>query len=313
MQNITFSCHDKNFDQLISYGRSFAEEGHIASYIPALAIAEKSTLGLAVMDLAGGVSGSGAWTEKFTMQSISKAICLLLALEDTGVETVFRMVGMEPTGDPFNSITKLEYSRFAKPFNPFINAGAIVVCNIIHGNSSEEKFSRVLNFARKISSNPSLTIDQTVYISEKATGYRNRSMGYFLKDIGLIQGEVEETLDVYFRQCSIMVDCKDLAAIGAVLANGGIVPVTGKRVIQEEHCRIVNMLMITCGLYNGSGEFAIKVGLPAKSGVSGGIMVSVPQKCGIGVFGPALNDKGNSMAGMKILETLSKNLKLHLV
>lgn len=306
--------HDASlFDEIIKRCLPFADEGHIASYIPALAMANKTTLGIVLMDLAGQVFESGAVSAQFTMQSISKAISLLLALEESGAEHVFKVVGMEPTGDAFNSIIKLEYSNLSKPFNPFINAGAIAVCNLISGNSPEERFAKILNFTRKISSNPLLDFDHTVYLSEKATGHRNRSMGYFLKDIGLLQGDVEDTLDVYFKQCAIKVNCKDLAAIGAVLANNGLIPGTGERVIQANHCRIVNMLMITCGLYNGSGEFAIKVGLPAKSGVSGGILVSVPRKCGIGVFGPALDDKGNSLAGIKMLEALSDTLKLHLI
>ena len=302
-----------HLDQIIQQCLPVSQNGKIATYIPALADSSKSELGIAIRDLDGKSIGSGLWKRQFTMQSIAKVVTLLLALEEAGPEKVFKVVGVEPSGDPFNSIAKLEYSSFTKPFNPFINAGAIAVCNLIAGRTLEERIEKILNFARKISGNPLLNIDQKAFLSERNTGHKNRSLGHFLKSGGLLQGSVEETLDIYFHQCAILVDCEDLANIGAVLANKGQVPETGEKIVQPDYCRMVTALMVTCGLYNGSGEFAMNVGLPAKSGVSGGILVSVPGKCGIGVFGPSLDEKGNSMAGVRLLEEMSKSFSLHLL
>ena len=217
---------------------------------------------------------------------------------------------MEPSGDPFNSIMKLETDEKTKPCNPMINAGAIVATSLIKGNSLEEKEERMLSFFRKIAKNDSIKINKEVYESEKLTGDRNRAMAYLLKNDGVIEGDVDEILDLYFKQCSIEVDTVDLARIGLLFANYGVDIETNERVISENISRIVKTFMVTCGMYDASGEFAIKVGIPAKSGVGGGIMASVPKRMGIGVYGPALDEKGNSIAGLKILEDLSKELEL---
>jgi glutaminase len=219
---------------------------------------------------------------------------------------------MEPSGDPFNSITKLETNYTKKPSNPMINAGAIVATSLIKGKDIEEKEKRMLDFFRKLSKNPNLGINYDVYKSEKLTGDRNRAMAYFLKNDGIIEGDVEAILDLYFKQCAIEVDVVDLARIAVNLASNGVDITTGERILEEETSRIVKTFMVTCGMYDGSGEFAIKVGMPAKSGVGGGIMASVPTKMGIGVFGPALDKKGNSIAGIKVLQDLSRNLQLNI-
>ena len=251
---------------------------------------------------------SGDAKELFTIQSISKIVTLMLAIRDNGEDYVFSKVGMEPTGDAFNSIKKLETS-ISKPFNPVINAGAIAVSSMIKGDSSEHKFERILDFVKKISGNSDLDYDKEIYLGEKRTGNRNRSMAYFMKNDGILVGDVEEALDVYFKQCSIRVSAIDLAQIGFFLANDGVIS-TGERIVSKHTTKIVKSLMVTCGMYDGSGEFAVKVGIPSKSGVGGGILSVIPGEMGIGVYGPALDGKGNSMAGVLLLEEFSNELSL---
>ena len=246
------------------------------------------------------------------IQSISKPIVLAMALMDNDWTTVFSKVGMEPSGDPFNSIMKLETNDTKKPSNPMINAGAIVTTSLIKGSSLEEKEERMLQFFRRLANNDSIGINYEVYKSEKLTGDRNRAMAYLLKNDGFIDGDVEEVLDLYFKQCSIEIDCVDLARIGINLAMYGIDIESKERLISEKVSRMVKTFMVTCGMYDASGEFAIRVGIPAKSGVGGGIMASVPDIMGIGVYGPALDKKGNSIAGVKVLEDLSEKLELNI-
>jgi len=284
--------------------------GKVANYIPELSKADANMLGITIIDVDGNIYYAGDIEHRFTIQSISKPIVLLLALLDNGEERVFEKVGKEPTGDPFNSIVRLETFDEHKPLNPMINAGAISVSALIKGETAADKVSRILNFVRLIAHNPTIEINEDVYLSEAKTGHRNRSMAYFLKDFGNIEGDVDETLEIYFKQCSIEVNTKDLAYMGALLARNGIDIVTGERIFPERYAHIVKSYMATCGMYDGSGEFAINVGIPAKSGVGGGIMCTVLNKMGIGVFGPALDRKGNSYAGVRLLEHLSRDLGL---
>lgn len=235
-----------------------------------------------------------------------------MALMDNDWTSVFSKVGMEPSGDPFNSIMKLETNDTKKPSNPMINAGAIVTTSLIKGNSLEEKEERMLQFFRRLANNDSIGINYEVYKSEKLTGDRNRAMAYLLKNDGFINGDVEEILDLYFKQCSIEIDCVDLARIGINLAMYGVDIESKERLISEKVSRMIKTFMVTCGMYDASGEFAIRVGIPAKSGVGGGVMASVPEKMGIGVYGPALDKKGNSIAGIKVLEDLSEKLELNI-
>jgi glutaminase len=289
---------------------SYARKGEIASYIPALRSAPTGILGIAIRDLNNNTINVGDSDYKFTLQSISKILTFLLALEDHGQDNVFRRVGMEPTGDPFNSIVKLETLKPTKPLNPMINAGAIAICDLVNGGSPDEKFNRIKDFIKKITNNNDIEIDNKVYQSEKDTGSRNKALAYFLKDAGVIRGDVEETLDIYYKQCALKVSCSDLSTIGVLLANKGKKPGDGEQIILQEYCKIANAFMVTCGLYDGSGEFAIKVGIPAKSGVSGGILASVPAKLGIGVIGTELDSKGNSIAGVELLKRISNNWNL---
>lgn len=296
--------------RFVDQNRNFTNLGKVASYIPELARANQSDLGVVVYKLDGENFEAGNCDVSFTIQSISKPIVLLLALLDNGEDTVFNKVGQEPTGDPFNSIIRLETFNDKKPLNPMINAGAITVTSLVRGKTMDEKFQRILSFIQTLANNDSIDMNENVYLSEKATGDRNRSMAYFLKDIGNIFGDVESILDLYFKQCSINVTARDIARIGAVLANDGVDIETGVEHFPRRYAKIAKAYMATCGMYNGSGQFAINVGIPAKSGVGGGVMCAVNGKMGIGVYGPSLDDKGNSVAGMRLLSDLSKEYKL---
>ncbi|MDO4588243.1 MAG: glutaminase A [Fusobacterium sp.] len=296
-------------DKLIEKNIPETNLGTVASYIPELDKAKKEALGIYIMDNEGNEYFSGDCETKFTIQSISKIVTLMLAILDNGEEYVFSKVGMEPTGDPFNSITKLETSGERKPYNPLINAGAIAISSMIKGKDARDKFQRVLEFFRKISEDETLDVNYKIYCGESETGNRNRAMGYFLKGEGIIEGNVEDALNIYFKQCSIEVTAKTLARIGLFLANNGKLS-TGDVVITPRIATIVKTLMVTCGMYDSSGEFAVRAGIPSKSGVGGGILSVVPGKMGIGVYGPALDKKGNSIAGVALLEDLSNELNL---
>lgn len=294
---------------LVKNNQAKSKLGEVANYIPELDKAKKDALGICIYDIDGNEYCAGDCEEKFTIQSISKIITLMLAILDNGEEYVFSKVGMEPTGDPFNSIKKLETSSRKRPYNPMINAGAIAVSSMIKGKDAREKFQRLLDFVRKISEDDTLDVNYKIYCGESETGNRNRAMGYFLKSQNIIEGNVEDALDVYFKQCSIEATAKNLARIGLFLARGGKTS-TGEQVINPRMATIVKTLMVTCGMYDSSGEFAVRVGIPSKSGVGGGIVSVVPGKMGIGVFGPSLDKRGNSVAGVAVLEELSKELSL---
>lgn len=290
--------------------RNCAKEGKVADYIPELGKANSSDLSIAIYYPDGKCISAGDINKKFTLQSISKVISLALVLKDRGFPYVFKRVGMEPTGDPFNSIAKLETMTPAKPLNPMINAGALVVTHMIAGNSVEERFNRLLGFIRELTGNTHTGYNEKVASSEFETADLNRALCYFLKQHKTINEDVESLLDLYTKQCAVEMNCLDLARIGMIFAMDGIDPVNGKQIMPEKIARICKTFMVTCGMYNASGEFAIKIGIPAKSGVSGGIMGAVPGKFGIGIFGPALDDKGNSIAGIRLLELLSRNYDL---
>ena len=296
-------------ERLIEENALCYKNGKLADYIPELANVNPATLGVSLVDTEGKIYSAGDYTSKFTMQSITKVITLMLALMEKGFAEVFNHVGMEPTGDPFNSIIRLETIKPAKPLNPMINAGAIATVSLLSGNG-EERINKILELVRRMSGNSSIQFNEKVYRSELQTGDLNRSLAYFMRNYRVIKGDVAEHLDVYFKQSSIEVTVKDIAQMAAVMANDGIDLVTGERIIPKEIVRIAKTFMVTCGMYNASGEFAINVGVPAKSGVGGGIMAVAPHKYGIGVVGPALDEKGNSIAGLKILQSLSKELNL---
>ncbi|HHW71843.1 MAG TPA: glutaminase A [Firmicutes bacterium] len=293
-------------EEVLNECRSQAERGQLATYIPELRKGNPRHAGIA-LQTATGFFEAGDTRVEFTLQSISKVLSLLVAIEERGPEAVFAKVGAEPTGDPFNSIMKLEMAE-RKPPNPMINAGAIAVCSLIPGSSVEERFARIAGLLERILDRP-VAIDEAVYRSEKETAHRNRALAHFLKDINCLEGDVEEVLDLYFRQCSILVNCADLARIGMFFAAKGISG-AGTPLVSARAVRLVCTFMATCGMYDGSGEFAIQVGIPAKSGVSGGILGAVPGRCGVATFGPALDRKGNSVVGISMLKRVSEILDL---
>lgn len=300
---------ERELPQWLEESRRMAAAGKVATYIPGLAEARPDALGISLCGIRGERVKAGETEEPFTMQSVSKVFSLLLALLDSGEAGVFAKVGKEPTGDDFNSILKLELVDPGKPFNPFINAGAIAIASLIEGRTPEEKSERLLEFIRMLADDPSITWNKRIYESERETAYRNRSLAYYLKDNGILEGDVEATLDIYFRQCAIEVRTCQLARMALVLANRGCDPATGHCYIPRKYVQIATSFMTTCGMYNASGEFALEAGIPAKSGVSGGIMALIPGQLGIGVYGPALNEKGNSVAGVHMLSMLSERFE----
>jgi len=229
---------------------------------------------------------------------------------DNGEEYVRTRVGVESTGKPFDAINVTDQTLLSEHLNPMVNMGAIAMCSLIKGADYEERFHRILELTRKLADNPTIVMDEAVYLSEKRTGNKNRALAYLLKANGLLDGDVEEVVDCYFRACSISLNCRDLAHIASVLANRGKRPQNEERLFPGRYATYVNAVMMTCGMYDGSGNFAVNVGVPAKSGVGGGIMAVVPANMGIGIFSPALDDKGNSMAGIEALRRLSQRLYL---
>ena len=284
----------------------FTLQGKVASYIPELSKASPNALGIDIVNTEGERISAGDASQPFTLQSISKVFTLLLALMDHGENKVFEKVGMEPTGDKFDSMLKLELVQPGIPFNPLINAGAIVVSSMVKGSTQEEKSARILQFIRTLAANHDLNYDMPVYRSEAESADLNRAIAYILKDNRVITGNVDEILDIYFRQCSILVTCTELARMALVLACNGFDPILKKQLVPKRYVQIAKTFMITCGMYDASGEFAIQVGLPAKSGVSGGVLSLLPNRYGIGVLGPSLNAKGNSIAGVHLLKMISK-------
>lgn len=296
-------------EQLIENNKNLIQYGKIADYIPALNSANPKDIGICTMDIYGNTYYRGDYNKKFTIQSISKIISLMLAIIDNGQDIVFGKVGVEPVDEPFNSLYKLDIVHNKKPSNPMINSGAILTTSLIYGNG-EEKFDRLLEVIRKITENSNIDYNREVYLSEKSTGDKNRSIAYLLKSKGLLEGDVESILDVYFKQCSIEVDCIDLAKIGIFFANKCRVLGTNEQICNRKIATLIIAIMTTCGMYDFSGEYAIKVGIPSKSGVAGGILGVVPNRMGIGVYSPALDKHGNSIVGYGIMKDLSQELGL---
>ena len=282
--------------------------GKAADYIPELAKAKGNDFGLCVKTLGGETISHGETKKRFTIQSISKVVNLAAALKFFGFRETFSYVQMEPSGDDFNSIVKLDMVSDL-PFNPMINAGAIQVVSLL---SRSMDFEDLLEFARELCMDDDIELNEAVYRSESETGDRNRAIAYLLKSKGILQGDPEKTLDMYFKMCSLNVTAESLANLGKKLANDGVCIKTGKRFMSSQTARIVKTLMLTCGMYDGSGTFAIRVGIPTKSGVGGGLLSVSDKRAGIGVFGPALDAQGNSIAGCKLLREISNVLRLNL-
>ena len=297
-------------EQVITGCSHYTSQGHVATYIPELANVDPNKLGIFISTESGKEYSAGDYLDQFTMQSVAKPLILLQALMDSGIDAVRALVGVEATGKPFDAFNYSDQALTGAHINPMINTGAIALCTLIHGATYEEKFSRLLDLARKLAENPRLDVDQSVYQSEKMTGNKNRALAYMLAAYGMISDPAEEILDCYFRACSISVNCRDLARIAHIFANHGVCPATGEQLFPVRYAKYVNATLATCGMYDGSGEFALTVGFPAKSGVGGGILGIVPHRMGIGVFAPALDKHGNSVAGVQALAMLSQSLDL---
>lgn len=282
--------------------------GEVASYIPELANADPEHFGICIATVDGKFYSVGNTGEMFTIQSVSKPFVYGYALATYGREQVHAHVGVEPTGEAFNSIVLDEASN--RPFNPMVNSGAIAAAEMIKGVTQADRLTTLKGIFESYAARE-LTVDESVFQSEKLTGHRNRAIGYMMLNTGMISREPEEVLDVYFRQCSLQVDCRDLALMAATLANGGINPASGRRVLPDEYIADVLTVMNSCGMYNYAGQWSYEVGLPAKSGVSGGIVAVVPGQFGIGVFSPLLDRHGNSIRGVQVCKDISTRFGLH--
>ena len=287
--------------------RARTDRGVVASYIPELARVDPNQFGLAVVEEDGTEAAAGDADTPFSIQSISKVFMLTLALGKIG-DRLWRRVGREPSGSPFNSIVQLERER-GIPRNPFINAGAIAVTDaVLAGHEPRAALGEILQFMRHLAHDPTIFIDEAVAASEQRTGFRNIALGNYMKSFGVLENPVDYTLGVYFHQCAIAMSCRRLARAGRFLAHQGRDPDTGHSVVKPERARRINAIMLTCGHYDGSGEFAYRVGLPGKSGVGGGIFAVAPGKASIAVWSPGLDAAGNSHLGRVALEQLAHRM-----
>jgi glutaminase len=285
--------------------RHEVERGAVADYIPELSKVDPARFGIAVAGLDGAVHAAGDADEAFSIQSISKVFSLTLALGKAG-DALWRRVGREPSGNAFNSIVQLEAER-GVPRNPFINAGAIVVADVLlAGSEPREAIAGVVQFLRFLAEDDAVVVDEAVARSETRTGFRNAALANYMKAFGNLDEEVDRVLGVYFHQCAVAMSCRQLALAGRFLAAGGRNPATGRQVVGPDRARRINALMLTCGHYDGSGDFAFRVGLPGKSGVGGGILAVAPGQASIAVWSPGLNARGNSLLGSMALEMLSR-------
>lgn len=283
--------------------------GNVASYIPELAKANPQDFSICITTVDGEVFSVGDSDRLFTIQSISKVFTYGLALGDRGREVLLSKVGVEPTGDPFNSIIRLDENS-KRPDNPMVNAGAIATTSLIQGETLSDRLNRILQmFERYVGHAP--FIDVPTFLSERSTGDRNRALAYLMRHFGMVEGDIDEALDLYFQQCSVMVNTPDLAMMAATIANRGVNPVTQTVALNPCYVRDLLSIMYTCGMYNFAGEWAYRVGIPAKSGVSGGIIAVIPDRMGIAVYSPPLDQHGNSVRGIRVCEDLSQALDLH--
>ena len=279
------------------------DRGRVADYIPPLAGVDPARFGIAVIEMDGTCHLAGDAEEAFSIQSISKVFALTLALGHVG-DQLWRRVGVEPSGSAFNSIVQLE-AEHGIPRNPFINAGAIVVADVLLGrHEPREAIGEILRFVRALAGDDSIVIDRAVAEAELATGHRNMALASYMRSFGNIHHPVERTLGVYFHQCALAMTCRQLALAGRYLMAAGANPGTGRQMVSRLRARRINALMMTCGHYDGSGEFAFRVGLPGKSGVGGGILAVAPGRASIAVWSPGLNARGNSQLGTLALERL---------
>lgn len=282
--------------------------GQVASYIPELTKADPNWFGISLVTSDGVAYSVGDSEQLFTIQSISKPFVYATALADRGREFVSSRVGVEPSGDAFNSISL--NPETGAPMNPMINAGAIATASLVAGDTPDAQWERIAAsmggfIGREV------TVDEAVYRSESETGFRNRAIAWMLKNFGVIDADPMASLENYFRQCSVLVNCQDLAYMAATLANGGVHPLTGQRILPLEHVERVLSVMASCGMYDYAGSWLFDVGMPAKSGVGGGIIAVLPGRFGIGIFSPPLDEKGNSVRGIEVCKQFSRDFHLH--
>ncbi len=296
-------------DDAVEQAKLVIPNGEVATYIPELGKVDPNKLGICIYRLDDDepiVSGDA--DERFTIQSVSKLISLAVALEVFGTDKVFDKVGSEPSGEAFNSLVDLDLN-YSRPYNPLINSGALAISSML---LPEVSFYEMRSVARKLCVDSDIDLNKEVYESELKNCSRNKSIAYLLESKGIIENDVEETLRLYTKMCSLNVTARSLAHFGKILAADGVCAKSGKRLLSSNTVRIIKILMLTCGMYDGSGSFAIKVGIPSKSGVGGGLISVSDKRAGIGVFGPALDSKGNSIAGCELLEIIAHKLQMNL-
>lgn len=284
------------------------QAGKVADYIPELATADPRHFGISICTVDGQIVEVGDCQSPFTIQSVSKPFVFGIALDAHGVDQTLSKVGVEPTGEAFNSIVLDEASN--RPFNPMVNAGAIATADLIPGKDYPERVKKMLETFSNYCGRD-VYVDNAVFMSERTTGHRNRAMAHLMRNFEMVGPRFEDSLELYFQQCSIVVTAHDLALMGATLANAGENPLTKVRAISAENVKYLLSIMLTCGMYDFAGEWAFRVGLPAKSGVGGGIVAVVPGVAGIGLFSPPLDAKGNSVRGVAACRELSQRFGLH--
>ena len=282
--------------------------GKVATYIPELGRANPDDFGICLVTADGRVFEAGECDRAFTMQSMSKPFTFGMAIEELGHEKVRQHVGVEPSGDAFNSIELQNGTN--RPYNPMINTGAITVTALLHALHRENAFDHIMERFSAAAGRP-LSIDKAVYRSESRTGHRNRAIAHLLLNFGMVHDEAENALELYFKQCSILVTCRDMANMAATLSNMGQNPRTGEQVFDIQCVKDMLSIMFTCGMYDYSGQWAYEVGVPAKSGVSGGVIAVVNRQLGIATYSPRLDDHGNSVRGIEVCRELAGRLGLH--
>lgn len=287
-----------------------ADDGAVADYIPELAEVDPDTFGICLATMDGSVYAAGNAEAEFTIQSMSKPFAYALAITDRGLDDVRERVGVEPSGEAFNEMSLDPHT--GRPRNPMINAGAILTHSLVDGDDAEHRAERVLEVFSRYAGRR-LSVDESVYVSELSSAYRNLGMGHMLKAAGVLDGDPVAAVGGYIRQCSIRVTCRDLALMAATLANGGIQPRTGEAILDQATVRQTLSVMTTCGMYDAAGDWMTSVGIPAKSGVSGGIIGALPGQVGIAVFSPRLDSHGTSVRGVEVLTRLSRDMGMHMM
>ena len=292
-------------------GIKYTDEANVADYIPELAKEDKTKAGVVVIDKDGNVFSEGEVEKTFSIQSIVKVVAYLVALENIDKVRIDEAIGVKPTALPFNSVLDVELGG-GKPRNPYVNAGAMAVTGLLYEKFGDDALDMVVDKVRDLADRDSINISQEIYESERDTAFNNRAIFHMMVARGIFKEDlpVDKVANMYFRNCSILVSAKDLGRISSVIANDGLDVVSGTRKFDEKHGKTLRTIMALCGMYDNSGEFALSVGLPAKSGVGGGIIATSPEGIGIATYCPGLDEAGNSLVGQKILEVITKELDL---